>query len=527
MPDNQFSIEGKILSAYSTKDPKSYSPKEIGEFLRKFQAHEALRLIGEVSDKYIYRGASSVYELKGVPISDGALSYLAMRLIEHSNDFRSNKMDINDLLQAIHMYYGLKDPVEEDEAADPCLIRFGSISFDYQRNLNNLLARTLLLYRDLWTTVPEARSINIQNVLQQLTGLSLEETWVLSQLFLTRIKDRGFFRIRDDDLITSQGKQALNLIKQNSFVKWLSCDYSTFKLRAKEALQSAPSVNYEKHRFNPLIKHPIISPKCNPEWGAARVYLTPIPHLLYERVTRGLYFDFSDSFKKDGKRNDFRASFGFVFQRYVGNLFEKAVEQSQILSEQKYGKPSKMSPDWLIVQNETAILVEVKQSVVYQEAKSWGDLEEVRKGLKQTIAHGVKQLWNFEKDIHSGKHKELEFLRPVKHVERIILTYDQAYFANSVLKEQICKILEEEELELPQNYYWHTLSIDELEVLLGVHGVDLFNTLWEKRLDPLLSTMDFRDFLARKHSEKPLPNPYLASVEENFLHDVKVDFFGE
>ena len=84
-------------------------------FLRKFQLHEALRLIGSLSYQWFFTQKQSVGEVRGVPVSDSLLAYLAMRLIESSNDYRSVNMAEADILRAADMYWGLPDPLEVEE----------------------------------------------------------------------------------------------------------------------------------------------------------------------------------------------------------------------------------------------------------------------------------------------------------------------------------------------------------------------------------------------------------------------------
>jgi hypothetical protein len=78
------------------------------------------------------------------------LAYLAMHLIEDSNDYRSSDMQEENLLQAIDMYYGLADPFIVD-STNPlgCLLRAGSAQFDYDRETRHTISRTLVIYQEI------------------------------------------------------------------------------------------------------------------------------------------------------------------------------------------------------------------------------------------------------------------------------------------------------------------------------------------------------------------------------------------
>lgn len=511
---HEYNITGKEVITYEPKDGKSYRAEDIGRYLKRFCLNEALRLIGEIS----YRIANSglpVQVIRGIPIGDFILAYLSMRLIENSNDYRSKIMQLPDLLKACDMYFGLPDPLTANNDAEACLMRFGQVQFDYDREMRNLLARTVAIYRELWPHVPEASSVDIDTALKQISGLELEEILLFGLAFGGRLnRERGFFRIYQDSELDDEGlKERFSEGRQLKFIKWISCDYNTFRKRAKS--QEVPSPDFEKYRFNPLCVTPIIVPDRNPQPWNPPVYIVPIFRFLHERVTRGLYFDLSDFFARPGKRNDFRTAFGAVFQEYVGLLLRKAIGPKHILGEFEYGKMKK-TPDWIILEDQRAILIEVKQSGLYLRAKTWGELEDIKKDLSQTIGHGVKQLLTFEQDMKRGGYEELKCLSGAKEIERLVITYDRPYFLNSILREKIKEILHKENVQISQDYHWHSISVEEFEYLIGVYSYQIFDILKQKRLDDKYDSMDFRDYLARLSEKKP-SNPYLDVLNKQFL----------
>lgn len=106
------SIAGKKLVVYATSGNRSYSSDDIGDFLKKFELHQALRLIGVASCELASK--------QDAPINDGVLAYLAMRLIESSNDYRRETMTRADLGKAVDMYWGLSDPIASDRLPAYC-----------------------------------------------------------------------------------------------------------------------------------------------------------------------------------------------------------------------------------------------------------------------------------------------------------------------------------------------------------------------------------------------------------------------
>src|SRR5581483_4159862 len=97
----------------------------------------------------------------------------------------------------------------------------------------------------------------------------------------------------------------------------------------------------------------------------------PIPILLHEKVTRGLYFIVGDHFRVLND-NSFRIAFGQVFQAYIGKLLKEFINNALIIPEIKYGRSEKSTIDWIIKDNKRAIFIEVKESCLFLRAKTIG-----------------------------------------------------------------------------------------------------------------------------------------------------------
>lgn len=514
MSRSEESIFGKNIITYTPRGGKRYSPDELGQYLRKFKLCDALRLIGEVSSKL--RGHKKLH-IKNVPIFNGVLAYLSMRLIENSNDYRSLDMTIDDLLTAIDMFFGIPDPFEYDRSNEQgCLIRFGASQLDYDREARHLLPRNLIIYGDLWKTVEGSKQIDIADAIQRFCGLTLQEILLLSFLFSSR-SNNGFFCLYEEKWTDDYPslKNYFSLDKQQAFANWISCRYSEFRTLSRADLPQA--TEYEKFRFNPLCLKPAIIPDRNPKPGSSQVYITPIPSLIYERVTRGLYFSLSEHFSS-GKSNPFRGAFGSVFQEYVGLLLKKTFGANNVQQEWKYvcRKNYKDTPDWFVIQNGVAVMIEVKQSGLYLNAKKWGDIKDIQKNLTQSIGAGVEQMCKFERDVESGLCTVPDWFNGIKITERLVVTYDRSYFLNSTLRDEVRQLYP----SISETYHWHTIAVEELEYFLGIVGTNFVDALAEKRLDTEGDDMDFRDYYSRKCSKEDCRNPYLDSVYDKFFGEL-------
>lgn len=511
MEKNDLSLHGKGLSVYTPRGGKSYAREDFERFFIKFPLFEFLRLIGGFSNQ-------PIQELKGVPAPTGALAYLAMRAVESTNDYRGDFIPtLDDLVKALDMYWGLPDPIEEDGDAYSCLLRFGSTQFDYQRRINNLLPRSFAIYRDLWNTV--ASTIPVDSVIKTISGSSIEDILTFTYSYVGQShKTGGFFRLYN--AVDSDDKNIIELFdkeKQQAYIDWLTSNYKMFREKAREEFKKIPGSVYEKQQFNPLLKYPILKPDVNPSPENPQVYIIPVSHILQERVTRGLYFELSDHFKGNGRKNPFRENFGYVFQEYVGKLLKESVNTDCVVCEFKYDKKQNSTPDWMVIEDNACIFIEVKQGGLYLDAKLWGDVKTTKEDLNKTVGAGVQQLWKFEQAVYSGKFSELSFLSNIKEFHRLIVSYDNLYFANSLLRDMIRENFVKDGVSIPPEYNWQIISIDELEAVLGMHGKDLLNFLKQKQANIDDEQLDFNDYLGRNYADRDPSHPYLKRIEESFF----------
>ncbi len=511
-------IYGIDIAVYKPRGNKKYQKADIARFLKKFKLYESLQLLGELSHKILTNNEGKPFiEIGKVPISDSILAYLAMCIIENSNDYRNNKFSLNDLSIAADMYYGLPDPVLKDTNLDELLLRFGSALFDYDREINNIVPRSFLLYCILWDEVNEAKIVNINETMQNIVKLNIEEILVFGYAFFGD-SERGFFRIFSEEKINNDKDQKLfNEEKQKYFLDWVSCTYKQFRDKSSEMMKLLPSDDYEKNRFNPLIKYPIIIPVFNPRPDLSQIYLVPVSRLLLERVTRGLYFDFADYYKDGNKSNKFREAFGYVFQRYVGHIIEKSKIKVNLLPEWKYNKSQKSTTDWILLYDQEAVFIEVKQSGLFLQAKTISETESIKNDISKTIGQAIQQLWMFEQDVKSKKFKELKNLSNVSNIQRLVITYDRTYFSNSILKKHALKAARERDSSIPKDYDWHTISIEEFERVLTIENISIYDFLKKKNDDTLTSSWDFREYISRKFPQARYINPYLESMKEELI----------
>ncbi len=89
------------------------------------------------------------------------------------------------------------------------------------------------------------------------------------------------------------------------------------------------------------------------------------------------------------------------------------------------------------------------------------------------------------------------------------------------MKDYILESFSENNINVPETYHWHIMSADELENVLSVRDLKMFDLLRAKRIDPVDERMDWGDYLARKYADHAAPNAYLDRIKEEFFDRFK------
>ena len=513
--------------ALSYRPDKSYTRFELKNFLKQFKLNEALRLIGMLSSAFLqhhldnqpktlkYHAISLTLEndryfnIGNVPINKSILAYMAMCLIETAKDSNKKIFGFVELKQAANMYYGLHDPFFENADPKEALIRVGASQFEYDLDWLNFLSRTLAIYRDIWPTLAECSSIDIEREIRSLSGLSFEEIAFLSLWFSVSIGAKNITPSNDPRI------QIFNKVNIDKFIKWLSCGYEKFKETSnKEKVQYTNSDlnKYEKYRFNPLQNFPIIKSDKGNGW------IVPCVYLLHKRITQGLYHEIGEKYKAlGGKTNAFRSAFGAAFEEYIRVLLTNSNPNFNVLKAPTYGtkKGQEKTVDWVVIEGDRAVLIEVKQSGLYLRAKTTGEQKAVEESLKQTIADGVRQIIKFEENIKSGKFLALSHLQNLKFFERLVVTYDPIFFT-AILNKEVGSILK----DIPDGFYWHTMSVEQFEYIVGNKNLSLYDFLQAKKVSPNYEFQDFREYIS--YTKTPINNEYLSNLWLNLFRSKKL-----
>jgi hypothetical protein len=492
--------------------------RDLQQYMGRFSTREMLAYIGKVAT------ASGdidddIPRIAGTPVPFHCLPYLALLSIEWSNDHRGGAPTDAAFAKAVGMFINLPTPLEgsgdEPAAGVEYLLRLGAQQFSLRGLSVYPLPRTLLIFRDLWPTVAKARSVTPLEVVRKLTGNDLVQNILFGIAFYGASK-AGFFRPYTAPPTQGPLRDLLDMTAQGRFLDWVSASYTRIRTFARQVVLDD---TFDPHRFNPLIVYPVIRPDLQPP-GNGQAYLVPIGRLLWERVSRGLYHNLATYYDAGGGENPFRVAFGYVFQEYVGLLLREALGQERVLPEWRYSTTGgqRDTPDWVVLEGDRAVIVEVKQSSLALDTRKWGDICRFRQDLAKTLGKAAGQLFQFETEIRRGT-KGLERLSGVTSFERLVVTWEPVSWGNSLIREEID--LTSQTSQEGQVGHVHVITIDEFERLLGYCWRNsLFDLLQRKRLGPDgQDAMDFFDWMVlHLKGSGPAPaNPFLMRTLNGFL----------
>lgn len=217
---------------------------------------------------------------------------------------------------------------------------------------------------------------------------------------------------------------------------------------------------FKAYDFNPLLQYPLIKPCQGKQFAKAKedFYHAPVPELIASRVSTGIFYQMFNEYK-----TQFSKYFGFIFERYVGVVLENCLSSESLLSESTirkfYPTEKGKAPDWIIIDNSTAILFECKATRFSRAAQAIATEESINSSLSQ-VKKGLIQLYEF---ISAGKNK-VSGLEKIYHCNKfipILISLEPMYLINSVFfREHINSLISER--NIPE-CTWQILSVNELE----------------------------------------------------------------
>ena len=318
-------------------------------------------------------------------------------------------------LQQLYFDVDAEQNFEDMDDVEQFFFRLSSLQFPSQDGVWQLVPRTLLIHkRPVASRTTKAGTFDTDLRFRQMMGLSLDEyTFLGVSLFALAVAARdGLLHL---DHLLSIPLPQYERTKVEAFLHVTSTDFDQFRTECKAKCHPQPGL--EIYDYNPLVARPVVR-------LSGGQYVLPIPRLLIERVTSGVFYDLAAT-----HGNEFLTYLGHSYQRYVGMLFE-GIEDIQVLPEMEYGskKQRRLSPDWVIVHRDDAIVVECKTKRLRLGSRLPHMKDELRADLEKGVATAVTQLSTAVADIRNGAvYPQISSAR----LFPLVVTLDESYFFNT------------------------------------------------------------------------------------------------
>jgi len=221
------------------------------------------------------------------------------------------------------------------------------------------------------------------------------------------------------------------------------------------------------YEFNSLRAFPLI----NMDYVGRKSLICPIPSLLYERLTTGIYYEI---FNLPG----FDEAFGECYQHYIGEVLQQGAKSVRVFPEQEYGsrRDRKRTVDWTISKGNWSLFIECKTKRLTLGAKiNLYSTTELNNEIGK-MADFIIQLYKNILDYENNLFPQFRFNRQIK-IYPLVVTLEEWYLFGdkllALLDEQLTLRFKREKLpdRLLSQYPYSVCSTNELEHLIQVIDV--------------------------------------------------------
>jgi hypothetical protein len=352
-------------------------------------------------------------------------------------------------VSTIHNPIDEKEPIDSRETLFSTMVRLAYQQFPFQEGIFDVLPRHLLLY--LYSKV-KTPSIQIDTEAYKNFGLHIIDYMTIGfAFFAASLQQPVFQKSFIENTLVKSIKKRLTPENVENFLSRTAADFDTFRNMCLREIAYFPDGG--TYRFNPLFDRPIIIRR---DGG----FCVPIPMLIPNVITKGLYYDFLDLFSSE-TGNQFAEWFGHAFECYGGLLLKNTFGKQNVFQEPVYGKEHKRGPDWTIMQGDSAIALEFRSGRLNKKTKVYGDYSDIADLVERNILTPLKKFPDKIMDIKSGLTNipatiDTEFFPCIVNYEPL---YSNQLFMDIIQRELKKASIPEFDFEL--------MSIEDLEWLLA------------------------------------------------------------
>lgn len=346
----------------------------------------------------------------------------------------------------------------------------------------------------------------INEIVQKVLGISVRDLYYIGLAFFAIYSEKPeIFLPLELDL----EKLDINLDKVNKFLNFTSENLSTLKDKIMEEQEFNDTFEYT---YNPMRAYPIIKMPFKRKDSL----VCPMVPLLFWRVTSGLYYEICDE-------KDFGDNFGHSFQKYIGNVIEKANNNKAInfMKEEEYhvGRNRKDTVDWIVYDKDSALFIECKARRISLPAKiELRDNSIIVKELDKMVKI-IVQIYKTIDDYCNNLYPSFKY-EEKRQIYPIILTMENWFLFGDKRSDILDKMVVKEfnNIKLPIDYLnkmpYSICSVQDFEGLMQVMQITYIKKFMDRKVfDKEKIDWLFRPFMSSEFAEESKKIKFLFEDE--------------
>jgi len=451
-----------------------------------------------------------------IAIATHNLATLSKIVLAHGNKWSHKVPTVEDTLRLQNHVEQLPSLFTEEPIGtvsfDEVFFQIACQQFPLQtKDERRALARALVLFQKIPALLEKdgfTLPFNLEEEFRRITGMSITR-FVSSGLWLFGIAIDGRpFRLGNidglaDTLATNWAISPEDLPTQESMQNVLD--------RVSRGLEEFPEIFGDlrdqdeqliAYDYQTLLQYPLI-------YLGNYDYLCPVPKFLIDRITDGIFHDFSNDMAGPGGQNPFRVYFGRLFERYVREQLSLVFDSSALHPELQYGSAPDSTPDWTVSNSRTNLAVECKTSTFTLETRKSGEIERITRDITKI---GAEALGKLPRKIEALlAHRTPVVLATPTHPKAVLCTFEgfePIAMLGTMLRRATKEIIGE-----PADF--HLVPIDYLEAMCaGGDESKFLEALDALKVDDSWGDMSTADPMPAWDSAMPHPHPRNPILEE-------------
>lgn len=443
-----------------------------------------------------------------VYLTPSRIAFLAKTSLIRSTENRQRQLTGIDFAYLIYMQANMTEAftAKQDKTAEDkysFLIRLEGEQSLYQERLRGALPRSWMIYIDANRSMVDRRLFDLEEEWRGLAGMDLGKFILLGFNYYAGVNDHDSVTRHFASSGIFSGK-----LFEDECERFLAISAATpEQFREQSRKYEVKDHHFKKSEFNVLWSRPLIA--------IAGELVSPLPVLVANRVADGIRFDLRDAMRDKGRGNPFSQNFGLLFEEYIGRLLRWTFGEEKVHHEPIYGKPEKAGPDWVVIDGDSAVLIECRTRTLTVETRALAEFATVRDDVRKMFVETLLKYPGKIQDLKSGK-TGLDF-SGIKRIVPLIVTYERVSF-EPVYREIARMEFEDAGKEWFGDY--ELMGSEDMELLSAWHSFRPIPDLIEERKQRYTEHVtDMSDFLNTfgRENELAFRHPLHSEVLDRLL----------